>query len=167
MDSNAASVEGDHFSGNSLVVNVPGALNRNTARIWMLFPLTEEQAKTKLKELRSIKDELEVSKKVRDNSVAAGSEYVVGPDTPARWLELSEYVTGRGFRRVVPLRDFKGLLEKYPTAWRLLVWEFDDGVTRAAIQVVHPDTKDRGYVVDQPLKEWPAAIKERIGSEQK
>jgi hypothetical protein len=65
------------------------------------------------------------------------------------------------------LRDFKGLLEKYPTAWRLLVWEFDDGVTRAAIQVVHPDTKDRGYVVDQPLKEWPAAIKERIGSEQK
>lgn len=167
MDSNAASVEGDHFSGNSLIVNVPGALNRNTARVWMLFPLTKQQAEDKLKELRAIKDELKISQVVRENAIHSGTEHVVGPETPARWLELPEHVTGRGFRRVIPLRDFKGLLEKYPAAYRLLVWEFDNGVTRAAIQVVHPDSKERGYVVDQILKEWPNAIKERIGSEPK
>lgn len=164
MDANAAALEGDQVSGNSLVVNVPAARNRATARVWMLFPLTESEMKAKLKELRDIKDDEKLAKLIRESSVKASTDHTVGPDTPPRWLELPDHGLGRSFRRVIPLRDFKGLLDKYPSVWRILVWEYDDGKP-AAIQVEHPVLRTPVLAVEKDIKEWPTALRERLGSE--
>jgi hypothetical protein len=161
LESSAATLEGDLISGNNLTVNVQPARGRATARVWMLFPLTEEQAKAKATELSKIESAKTLSQEIRKNAVFATTEQTVGPETPAKWLELESQQAGKSFRRVIPLKDFKELLAKYPNAWRLLVWEFDDG-TPSAIEVTHPQTGKRTYTVDKEIKEWPTALKERI-----
>jgi hypothetical protein len=166
LESSAATLEGDLISGNNLTVNVQPARGRTTARVWMLFPLTEEEAKKKADELRKIESAKALSQEIRKNAVFASVEQTVGPDASAKWLELESQQGGRSFRRVIPLRNFKELLAKYPTAWRLLVWEFDDG-TPSAIEVTHPQSGKRTYAVDKEIKEWPSALKERINSEPK
>ncbi|HEV3145666.1 MAG TPA: hypothetical protein VGZ47_17390 [Gemmataceae bacterium] len=166
LESSAATLEGDLISGNNLTVNVQPARGRTTARVWMLFPLTEDEAKKKAEELRKIESAKALAQEIRKNSVFAATELTVSPDTPAKWLELESQQGGKSFRRVIPLRNFKELLAKYPSAWRLLVWEFDDG-TPSAIEVTHPQSGKRTYAVDKEIKEWPSALKERINNEEK
>ncbi len=69
------------------------------------------------------------------------------------------------FRREIPLRDFKGLLDKFPSVYSLLVWEFDDG-RPAAITIKLPDGPEV-LVLDQEIKRWATSLQEKIGAGKK
>jgi hypothetical protein len=162
LEATGATLEGDLFAGNNLILGAPPPRNRRAARGWMLFPLTEGEMKGKLAELRKIRNEEQVVQEVRKNAVKVKENLEVSPSTPAHWVEITESGGGR-YRREIPLKDFKGLLEKYPTVWGLLVWEFDDGSNPpAAINIKLPDGSD-ALVVEQEIKKWSSALQERIG----
>jgi len=163
LEATGASV-GDLFAGNNLILSGSAPLNRSAARCWMLFPLTETAARDQLVEFRKIKDEEKLVQEIRKNAVRANENLEVGPDTKPQWVEVTELMPGR-FRREIPLRDFKGLLEKYPSVYSLLVWEFDDG-RPAAITIKLPDGPEV-LVLDQEIKRWATSLQEKIGAGKK
>ena len=162
LEATGATLEGDLFAGNNLILGAPPPRNRRAARGWMLFPLTEADMKTRLADLRKIKNEEKLVQEVRKNSVRTTENFEVAPNTPSRWLEITELAAGR-YRREIPLKDFKGLFEKYPTVWGLLVWEFDDGANPpAAISLKLPDASADAVFLWDVYQFLPTAVQPRL-----
>lgn len=112
------------------------------ARVWMKFPLTAEEAQAELATLRALKDPYKsLPEQIRQEnpSWAASKQMPVvagGTELKPRWYELPDVASpprGESFRRTIQLRNLRELQKKYPKAYRLLVWEFDDGTNRRAI----------------------------------
>ena len=117
--------------------------------------------KEKLAEFRTIKNEEKLVQEIRKNAVRVGDAFEVDPDTKPRWVEITETMPAR-FRREIPLKDFKGLLDKYPSVWSLLVWEFDDG-RPAAISIQLADGNEV-LVLEQEIKRWQTALQEKVAT---
>jgi hypothetical protein len=119
--------------------------------------------KEQLAEFRKIGDSKELITKIRENSVAALTPAEVGPDSPAKWLELAPRRDGR-FRREVPMKDFGGLLAKYPSAWGLVVWEFENDLgMRSAIMMRLPNG-GQTMVREKEIRNWSNSLKEKVNS---
>jgi hypothetical protein len=163
MDSTAGRLRRSLIDGNELIVRVEGPVNRRAHRVWMYFPATEAEAKKLHEEMTKIGKAEDVSAKVRAmGTVPFGNEQAIGADATGRWLELQDTESRNVFQRRVPLRDYAKLHAKFPSAYRLLVWEFDDGTNPpAAIRIDHPED-GRTFVVVEEIKGWPAAIKEKV-----
>ncbi len=79
------------------------------------------------------------------------------------WIELVDLGNGEIFGRRIPLRDLDKLRQTYPKVYRLLVWEFDDGVTPpGAIAVQHPASGERVWLVDEEVREWPGELERAL-----
>jgi len=163
------------FSGNEYIPFMSQLPEReNVRRVWMLFPLTEEQAEKELKRYQKF-DVDTLPAEIRKNNPAWADEnpvLTVSDKTPARWIELpSTSVDGRaGFSRRVRLENFRGLHAKYPAARRLLVYEYmlgDDPRKPDLIQAVGVPSKETGeqvFLVNEEIKEWPAGIAKLAGT---
>jgi hypothetical protein len=146
--------------GNNLVISLEPPRRRSVARGWFLFPLDENGMKEQLDAYRKITDAKEAISKVRENSVAAKDAFEISPGTTAKWLELPA-MNGQ-YRREIPMTDFKGLLEKYPTAFGLIVWEFENEQgMRSAIQLRLPGG-GLSMVREQELLNWANSLKQKV-----
>lgn len=155
---------GGLFSENNLILSAIPPLNRKVARGWMLFPLSESAKKEKMAEFQKIKNEEKLVQEIRKNAVFAKDGLEIGPDTKPRWIEILVEDNGQ-FRRMIPLIEFKGMLDRYPTAWALLVWEFDDG-RPAAITIKLPNG-DETLIQELEINKWASALQEKIQGQPK
>jgi hypothetical protein len=161
LDALGADEDDDVIAGNNLILGAPPPRGRTVARGWIMFPLTEAGMKEQLSEYRKLYDSKELIAKVRENSVSALTPTEIGPDSPAKWLELAPRRDGR-FRREVPMRDFAGLLSKYPSAWGLVVWEFEnDQGMRSAIMMRLPGG-GQTMVREKEIRNWSNSLKEKV-----
>jgi hypothetical protein len=155
---------GGLFSENNLILSAVPPLNRRVARGWMLFPLTETAKKERLTELQKIKNEEKLVQEIRKSAIRANEALEIGPDTKPQWIEILVEDNGQ-FRRLRPLKEFKGMLDKFPTAWALLVWEFDDG--RPAAITIKLANGDETLVQELEINKWANALQEKIQTQPK
>jgi hypothetical protein len=167
LDSRAGKLGGPLLEGNVYLPQVAGIEGRSPRRVWMLFPLTRDEAASALKEYRQ-HGSGELAEAIRKGGKMISDEQAdvaVDAASGPRWFELVDRGDGKAFSRKIPLKDFRKLQEKYPSVWRLLVWEFDKG-TPQAIAVQHP-TDGRVYVIEEEVKGLPALFGERGSREGK
>ena len=161
MESLAAVVE-ETISGNELIVQVPAPIGRNPRRVWMQFPLSEDQYKAARDQYRKFDSE-ELPREIRKNSTPITEDVLIDPKAEPKWIEIPDSGNGRSFLRRLPLKDLPGLVEKFPRVYRLIVWEFDAGKPEA-IGIQHP-TDGRVYLLEEELKSWPTALKRSLSKE--
>lgn len=149
--------------GNSLELRVPSPVGRNTRRAWVLFPLSETAYQEALNRYANFPT-TDLPGEIRKNSVAVGEGLEIGPDSPAKWIEVPPEVPNPTvmYRRV-PLKDLPGLAAKYPSVWQITVYEFEkigpDGTPmREAIQVKDASQKDVSAVGSQ-IVNWATELK--------
>jgi hypothetical protein len=130
----------------------------------MLFPLKQEDVAKELTKYRKFDDESKISQEIRLTKPAFIEDNVpVTPSSEAKWFELSP--AGSSFVRTIPLEGFPELYKKYPTAHRLLVWEFEDedGRNPAGILVQPaPPAKGEYFVIDEEVKGWSGQIEKKV-----
>jgi hypothetical protein len=153
FDTDATTI-GDKLDGNKLTLGV-NASNKRVGRIWMLFPLTEDQAKKELKRLRDLKlDERGIIEEVRKNALTARDEITLQPGTEPKWIELTP--AGSGFARTMTVENLPDLQKTYPRVWRLFVQEFASAP--AAIAVREPATNKLTFVVADEFQRWGSIV---------
>jgi hypothetical protein len=165
LDAFGADEDDDVIAGNNLILGAPPPRGRHAARGWVLFPLTESEMKSELEKYEKIKDARELVESVRKNAVRATEVAEITPATPARWIELAVQRDGR-YRREVPLKDFKGLLEKYPTVFGLIVWEFENNEgMRSAIVMKLPGARGGTSMVrEKEIRNWSNSLREKVNA---
>lgn len=135
-------------------------------RVWILFPLTKQQAEDQEKLLNDPKVAREaVAQTILDQGVVrVGEDAVAELDSkkPKKWIELGEQGLGLPFRRDIDLGNNPGeFMKNYPEVYSLVVREFDNGLGfTAAIKV------DGKHANLQHLKSLSTAIK-KLESEPK
>jgi len=156
------------ISQNELILTMDTLRNTDPKRVWVYFPLRKEKDKdevaAKLAEYRKYSAEQLVTE-IRKTSVKLNEAGSIGPDDPPRWFELPPRLDSgppdgpyEEYQRTIRLADIPKLAEKYPSAWFLVVWEFDDGTTQEAIRTA--DEKGNPvYVLEQELPDWSKEIK--------
>lgn len=166
LEATGAEEDDDVIAGNNLILGAPGPRGGHASRGFILFPLTEAGMKENLEKYRKILDSRDLITKVREEATFVNQSSEIGPDTPPRWIELPRLPNGR-YRREVPLRDFAGLLEKYPRVYGLVVWEFEnDAGVRRAIQMKLPGG-GLSMVREKEVLNWSNSLKERVSTPQK
>jgi hypothetical protein len=161
LDALGAEEDEDVIAGNNLILGAPPPRGRTVARGWILFPLDEKAMKEQLENYRKLRDPKEIITKVREGAVLASQQTEVSPDSPAKWLEVAKQLDGR-FRREIPMKDFRGLLEKYPTAFGLVVWEFENEQgMRSAIMMRLPGG-GQSMVREKEIRNWSNSLKEKV-----
>lgn len=154
---------GTAIDGNDLVTQVLGVRGRKVRRVWMLFPLSEENL-AQVREQYSKFDSDQLAREIRKNRFAADAKVEVGPTSTPGWIELGDLGNGEVFGRRIPLKDLDKLRQKYARVHRLLVWEFDDGRTApGAIAVQHPNG-GRVWFIDEEVREWPTELARSLKS---
>jgi len=152
---------GTAIDDNDLVTQVLGLRGRKVRRIWMLFPLGEDNCRQKRDEYNKL-DSDQLSQEIRKNQYPPGAKVEVGPSSAPRWIELGDLGNGEVFGRRIPLKELSNLKQKYPRVYRLLVWEFDDGRTApGAIAVQNPDGR-RVWLIDEEVREWATALEKSL-----
>ncbi len=169
--------EEETIEGNKLYVNVPRLRRDDAARAYMLFPLSEKEAEEKLVELNKFTPN-GLSKEIRQaNPIPKEQPVVITPATKPLWIELPRVEkTGaeRGLRpgsfgRVISLAspqaggvkpgDYKELLDQFPQAYRIVVYEFDDGKIRNALYYKRsPTQKKRTLANGGPMTVWAVQL---------
>jgi hypothetical protein len=150
----------DYIKGNKLTLRAPGLPNRSPRRVWMLFPLTEKDQEAAVAQYADAAT-TDLPQEIRKNAISADTPYTFTPDSAAKWLELAPDPGRPGrFSREITLDNVKGLIEKYPSIWRVTAWEFEkpgpDGrPVREVIQVKNPARKDVSAVGSRILV-WSA-----------
>lgn len=150
----------DFIKGNKLTLRAPGLPNRSPRRVWMLFPLTESEQEKALETYARFPT-TELPDEIRKNAVPASEAFTFTPDSPAKWLELAPDANRPGsFSREITLDNVKGLVEKYPSIWRVTIWEFEKPgpggrPIREVIQVKNKDRQDVSAVGSRILV-WSA-----------
>lgn len=164
----------DVIDKNIYLARAGGVPGQRVDRVWMLFPLTEEGCQTELERYRKlgIKNLLLAIDKAapsRHDPIVEDGLVKLSASQPARWYELTRAGQDRGgrYQRQIQLgensEDYRGLQSKYPRAWRLLVWEFDDGSVREP-QGVKASGGGRVYVLEQEIQAWPTALRKLTGA---
>lgn len=149
FDTDATTI-GDKLDGNKLTLGV-NASNKRVGRIWMLFPLTEQQAKAELKRLRDLKlDERGIIEEIRKKALTAREEINLQPGMEPKWIELTP--AGSGFNRTMTVTNLAELQKTYPQVWRLFVQEF--AAAPAAIAVREPATNKLTFIVADEFQRW-------------
>lgn len=144
----------------------------NVRRVWMQFPMTAELAKRRWIELSKLERDA-VSEQIRNEANVPYN----GPDpvsispsyTEPKWYELAPVRDSDGavrhFERSFLLEDvgkWKEITEGIDSAWRLVVFEFDDGSLQYALSVTHPVRSVNTFVVDQEMADWVIGVTERL-----
>jgi len=163
LESSGADEDDDVIAGNNLILGAPGPRSGQARCGYVLFPLNEASMKENLEKYRKIKDSGELIAKVREQATLYDQATEIGPETPAKWIELPRLPNGR-YRREVPLKEFKGLLEKFPNAYGLVVWEFqNDAGMKRAIQMKLPGG-GLSMVREKEIMNWSNSLKERANT---
>jgi hypothetical protein len=146
----------------NITLSVETIPNRFPKRVWVHFPLTAEEMQAAKAQYGKFSSE-DLPGEIRKNSIVIQRQAEFGPKDKPVWVELPpEQVAGGGkpprFTRKVKLNDLSEFAGKYPQMWMLIVWEFDDGKPEA-IQVVHPGTSAKTYVLERERTTWQKSIK--------
>jgi hypothetical protein len=152
--------------GNNLELRVPAPVGRTTRRAWVLFPLSKDAYEEAVKKYADFPT-TDLPAEVRRNAVREGEPLTIGPDSPARWVEVPPDLNAPGvlYRRV-PLKDLSALADKYPEVLQLTMYEFEHPTrttptgqpVREAILV--KDDKDRDVSArGEPIPNWSAELR--------
>lgn len=163
----------DVIDENIYLARAGGVPGQRVDRVWMLFPLTEEDCQTELERYRklgikNLLPSIDKASPSRHDPSAEGGLARLSASQPARWYELIRAGQDRSgrYNRQIQLgenvEDYRELQAKYPRAWRLLVWEFDDGSVREP-QGVKANGGGRVYVLEQEIQAWPTALRKLTG----
>jgi hypothetical protein len=163
VDAFGAYEDDDVFAGNNLRLGAPPPRGRRTARGWVLFPLTESEMKTELKRYKEIKDARELVEAVRKNAIRVNEAAEITPASTPKWIELAVELNGR-FQREVPLKDFRGLLEKFPSVFGLVVWEFEnaEGMRSAIVMKLPGPGTGTTMVREKEIRNWSNSLREKV-----
>jgi len=157
--SEAATVGDKLLEGNNYVPAIAGIPGETTSHVWMLFPLTPDEAATKKAELRKL-TQAQLLDVIGKNAVTAvDSIPEVGPTSPSKWYQLVDRGKQNSFTRQIPLKDFRGLTEKYTKVHRLIVYAFDP---TKFIEVKDPANKTVDtFVIEEEIVALPALFRQR------
>lgn len=154
---------------NNIDIRIESLEDRAPARVWIYFPLDEKSMIEARDTLRK-KSGVDLSAEIRKNAVPATQASLVNSKDGPKWYELPPRPTPEGilpseFERKIKLDDLGGLVDKYPKAYKLVVWEFDDKVNPP--QAILVTTKVGNKQVRYPLQEqempgWVAELQEAI-----
>jgi hypothetical protein len=161
LDAFGADEDDDVIAGNTLILGAPPPRGRRVARGWILFPLNKADMEKELANYRKITDSKELINKVRENPLLYSQPMELSPDSLPKWIELAARRDGR-FRRDVPMRDFKGLLDKYPTVYGLVVWEFENAQGMRSAIVMKLPMGGQSMVREKEVRNWANALKEKV-----
>ena len=143
---------------NTLTLRKKGLPDRSTKRVWMLFPLTEEEAKEAAVQYGSA-DTKELPNLIRKNAVPDSEMALFTPESKPQWIELPATTPdSNAFARQVKIENQKELYTKFPTLWRLTVWEFERAgpggePVREAILTKDENDADTAALAS-PIKSW-------------
>jgi len=141
---------------NRLVLRQASLPKRAPERVWIQMPIAESELAGAIAAVKDIPSK-QFSAQIRKNSVpATDAGAAISPDSGAKWYELPK--AGDRFERSLALSDWKGLQEKYPRVYQLVVWEFDDGTTRQPI-AVNEGGRDSPFKVVE-IESWPRGLQE-------
>ncbi len=162
---------------NQLYINVPKLQRGSAARAWMLFPLKKADVEIQLAKYNQLAG-AELIRAIEDSKPArAGQPVVLTADGPPGWIELPLVQPGAAdglvpdaFGRMVYLVDqdparvdragYQKVLDALPTAHRLVVYEFDNGVSKTALLYKRkPTQKKRQAVNEVELPEWEPLLR--------
>jgi hypothetical protein len=148
---------------NNINVSVETIPNRSPRRVWAYFPLDEDSMK-KARDAYVKLDSNQLPIEIRKDHVPITRKAEFGPKDEPKWVELPAEPTPAGipprrFSRKVKIDDLIGFAEKYPKLWMLVVWEFDNGRPEA-IQVRHPMTGNRVFVLERERAGWQKVLKQ-------
>lgn len=174
------------IEGNKVYVNAPPLKGAAPRRAFMLFPLSKEQFDIQLAELREMGD-AELPEHVRKSVVTPMEDALVTADSKPMWYEmplvlddnnLAKFPAG-SFGRVLSLAtldpnkkiepvEYQKLLERFPQAYQIVVYEFDDGVVRRALRYTNEESKDADEATypanGGPMDIWAVKIAQLAGS---
>ena len=155
---------------NELIVTLDTLIGRDPKRVWVHLALrkdpdpSKDEVAAKLAEFRKFAPEQLVAE-IRKGAVKVGDAAEITPDSPARWFEVPPSPSSQRpngtfdeYERKIALADIPKLAEKYPNAWLLVVWEFDDGTTQSAIQTAD-ENGTTTHVLAEELGEWSKKLK--------
>jgi hypothetical protein len=173
---------GDSFDKNDFIAVVGGLTGRKVKRVWMRFPLTKEEASMALGAFRKFST-VQLAQEIRKDAVKAETDPKVDPKVDpkapmkghvlnatdkARWFELAGNADATQFSTRVTLQDVKALRGRFPQAYRLLVYEFDDGKgPPEAILVTERPKGSRVAVILQKIEAWGPGLDEIIKTDDK
>lgn len=156
-------IGGRILEGQEYLARVPSVTGRNAKRVWIMFPLTKEEADAKAKELNKLSG-ADLSKLIRTtgDTVTAKDNELVNADSKPRFFELPDMSNGNQtlFGRNIKLEDFRGLAKKYPAVHRLVLWEFDNGDTQSSIEVADNNGKSVN-VLNEEIVALPNILQEK------
>ena len=173
LNASAENPDGDTVTLDSVTLSAENLKSDNVRRAWAYFPLDAETMKEAVATFRDKKMNSEVlCQEIRKNAVKVGAEASVKADeaTP-RWYELAlppNDPRGR-FSRTIKADSVLDLAKKYGTVGKLIVWEFDDGVSPpVALMTQHPDaTVGKVLALDRLDAAWQANINQLRQSQKK
>ncbi|HYH64264.1 MAG TPA: hypothetical protein VD866_06160 [Urbifossiella sp.] len=174
--------EEEVIEGNKLYVNIPPLRRDDAARVYMLFPMTAKEAADKTAELNKLAPGRLSAHIAEAGPIPATQEVVITPESRAQWLELPKIdrsARGGGLRpgafgraltlvsgnpaEVTPAA-FAKLLEKFPEAHRVVVYEFDrNNIRNALFYKRTPGQKERTLANASPMAAWPVQLARLAG----
>ncbi len=156
---------------NVVTMTLPKPTNRSPKRVWMMFPLTEEEAKTTVdgfleskgsgiwKSGVTISNEIQRSKPVKAPLQDVVPKYTIRSADKPQWFELpriqkENQTSFQAHWECQGVSDWKALKEARD--WRVYVFEFEDPKSKEseAVSVIHPMKKIRVRAVDESLGHW-------------
>ena len=144
----------------AITLNAEDLAESEVSRVWMYFPVDDEGIKKAVEKFRAegMRGK-ELSEAIQANfSPATDGKAVLNDIDGPKWYELprvpKENATKSvGFARTFTVDSLRKFYDKYKTLNQLIVWEFQNGTTKAAIKVQHP--KQEIGTVFALDREWP------------
>jgi hypothetical protein len=150
--------------------------NRSPKRVWMKFPMTEEEARQTVSKWvgqdGTWKAGGKISADIRADALVqlpadwnpANKKlpiYKIAPEDGPRWYELPAIQDEKqqyfgGAWEFVNVSDWKSA--KAPRDWRVYVFEFERGGEMEAVKVMHPAKQVTVRAVDEPLYIWTTFV---------
>lgn len=155
-------------SESNITIRVDTLEDREPARVWIYFPLGEDDLKGEELDRLTRMSGSQLSKYIRSKSpVTAQKPAELRSTDGALWFELPPRPTPEGvspseFERRIRLGDLTNLEKKYPRAWKLVVWEFGEPPDTEAILVNWKDKPGRYPFEIQEMVGWQSELQEAI-----
>ncbi|OWK36462.1 hypothetical protein FRUB_09025 [Fimbriiglobus ruber] len=164
LNSTADDGEGDTFGADFVVVSAENLKNSNVRRVWVYYPLDEAALKEAVAKFRDPKlNSQTLCQEIRKEAVPFDQAAAVKADDPPRWyeLQLPRDNPGGRFARKIMVDNLFEMAGKYKTLGRLIVWEFDNGLTPpSAISTNHPKPEvGKVWALDREDKDWGIKVK--------
>jgi len=170
LKSIAGEVKEEDVGPNYVGLNAESLKTGKAKRAWVYYPLNGTELAAAVEKFRDPKYNREsLCEEIRKAAVPLGNAPPLKTDEPAKWYELGPDAEFGGFYRKVEVENLFDLAAKYPTIGKLIVWEFDNGMTKPqAIPVLTPKAElGKVNVLERLNTSWQAKVKAALERQKK